>query len=151
MDNNNYSAIQNITTPVVVVPPIGTVTSLADLQVYAKGSVVTLPDFAEGQPFIARVKRPSMLVLAKQGKIPNSLLSSAGELFSGGQKAIDTDNSEMLSDMHDILKIVCTSALISPTMAEIESVELTLSDDQMMALFSYTQTGIKALTPLDKK
>ena len=57
----------------------------------------------------------------------------------------------MLSEMHDILEIVCESALISPTMAEIKSVESTLSDDQMMALFSYTQTGIKALTPLDKK
>ena len=44
------------------------ITSLADLQSYAAGTVVRFPDFAEGQPFVARVRRPSMLVLAKQDR-----------------------------------------------------------------------------------
>ena len=56
------------------------ITSLSDLQTYAAGTIVRFPDFAEGQPFVARVRRPSMLVLAKQGKIPNTLLTAAGEL-----------------------------------------------------------------------
>ena len=60
------------------------ITTLADLQSYAAGTIVRFPDFAEGQPFVARVRRPSMLVLAKQGKIPNTLLTAAGELFSKG-------------------------------------------------------------------
>ena len=121
------------------------ITSLADLQSYAAGTVVRFPDFAEGQPFVARVRRPSMLVLAKQGKIPNTLLTAAGELFAKGGGGMDTDNENMLGDMYNIMDIVATAALIQPSMEEIKSVGLELSDDQMMAIFNYTQTGVKAL------
>ena len=123
------------------------VTTVSDLQSYAKGTVVRFPDFGEGQPFVARVRRPSMLVLAKQGKIPNSLLNAAGELFSKGSEAMDADNENMLSEIYDICEIICTSALISPSMAEIKAAGMELSDDQMMAIFNYTQAGVKALEP----
>ena len=57
------------------------VTSIEDLKNYASGTVVEMPPFAEGQPLIARLKRPSILGMAKQGKIPNTLLVKANELF----------------------------------------------------------------------
>lgn len=121
------------------------VTSITDLQSYAQGTVVRFPDFGDGQPFVARVRRPSMLVLAKQGKIPNTLLTTAGELFSKGGGGLDADNENMLGDMYNIMDIIATAALIQPSMEEIKSVGLELSDDQMMAIFNYTQTGVKAL------
>ena len=127
------------------------ITSLADLQSYAKGTVVRFPDFAEGQPFVARVRRPSMLVLAKQGKIPNSLLTAAGELFSKGGAGMDADNENMLSDVYDICKIICSASLVEPTMADIESAGIELSDDQLMAIFNYTQNGVKALESFRKE
>lgn len=123
------------------------ITSASDLQAYAAGVVVRLPDFAEGQPFVARVRRPSMLVLAKSGKIPNSLLITAGELFSKGGAGLDSDNENMMSEMYDIMHIVCESALIQPSLKEIEAAGLQLSDDQMMAIFNYSQAGVKALEP----
>lgn len=121
------------------------ITTVTDLQTYAAGTVVRFPDFGDGQPFVARVRRPSMLVLAKQGKIPNTLLTAAGELFSKGGGGLDPDNENMLGDMYNIMDIIATAALIQPSMAEIKNVGLELSDDQMMAIFNYTQTGIKAL------
>lgn len=121
------------------------ITTVSDLQSYAAGTVVRFPDFGDGQPFVARVRRPSMLVLAKMGKIPNSLLTTAGELFAKGGSGLDADNENMLGDMYNIMDIVATAALIQPTMEEIKSVGLELSDDQLMAIFNYTQTGIKAL------
>lgn len=121
------------------------ITSVSDLQSYAAGVVVRFPDFAEGQPFVARVRRPSMLVLAKSGKIPNTLLTAAGELFSKGGGGLDPDNVNMLGDMYGIMHIVCESALIQPSLQEIESAGLQLSDDQMMAIFNYSQAGVKAL------
>ena len=127
------------------------ITSLADLQSYAKGTVVRFPDFAEGQPFVARVRRPSMLVLAKQGKIPNSLLTAAGELFSKGGAGMDADNKNMLSDIYDICKIICSASLVEPTMADIENAGIELSDDQLMAIFNYTQNGVKALESFRKE
>ena len=127
------------------------ITSFADLQSYASGTVVRFPDFAEGQPFVARVRRPSMLVLAKQGKIPNSLLTAAGELFTKSGGGMDTDNENMLSDIYDICRIICSASLIQPTMEEIEGAGVELSDDQLMAVFNYTQTGIKALESFRKE
>lgn len=123
------------------------VTTIGQLQTYSKGKVVRLPDFAEGQPFIARVRRPSMLVLAKQGKIPNSLLSTANELFVGGGSGVDVENEKLLQDMYDVCMIVCDACLIEPTLRDIEDAGLTLSDDQIMALFNYAQQGVKALEP----
>lgn len=127
------------------------ITSLTDLQNYSVGSIVRLPDFAEGQPFVARLRRPSMLVLAKQGKIPNSLLTVAGELFSSGSKSLDADNEQMLGQMYDIMHIICESALIQPSLKEIEDAGVFLSDDQMMAIFNYSQAGIRALESFRKE
>lgn len=120
-------------------------TSIFDLQTYAQGTLVRFPDFAEGQPFVARVRRPSMLVLAKQGKIPNTLLNSANELFSKGGAGMDGDNENMLADIYSICEIICESALKEPTYQQIKDAGLELSDDQLMAIFNYTQTGAKAL------
>lgn len=129
------------------VEPTMQVTTIGQLQTYSKGKVVRLPDFAEGQPFVARVRRPSMLVLAKQGKIPNSLLSTANELFVGGGSGVDIENEKLLQDMYDVCMIVCDACLIEPTLQDIEGAGLTLSDDQIMALFNYAQQGVKALEP----
>lgn len=121
------------------------VTSLDDLQSYAKGTVVKFPSFAEGQPLVARVTRPSMLVLAKTGKIPNSLLNAAAHLFKEGGDAFDADNSNMLRDMYNLCHLMAESTLKEPTLADIESAGLNLTDEQMMAIFNYTQQGNDAL------
>ena len=127
------------------------ITTISELQTYAQGTVVRFPDFGDGQPFVARVRRPSMLVLAKQGKIPNSLLTAAGELFSKGGGAMDADNENMLGNMYNIMDIIATAALIQPSMQDIKNAGIELSDDQMMAIFNYSQTGVKALESFRKE
>lgn len=121
------------------------VTSIIDLQSYANGTVVRFPDFAKGQPFVARVRRPSMLIMAKNGNIPNSLLSTASELFTSGGSNLDGDNTQLLSDMYDVCHIICEACLIEPSLKDIEATGITLSDEQIMAIFNYTQMGVKAL------
>lgn len=127
------------------------ITTVSELQSYVSGTVVRFPDFGEGQPFVARVRRPSMLVLAKQGKIPNSLLTTAGELFSKGGGGLDTDNANMLADMYNIMEVIAEASLIQPTLKEIKSVGIELSDDQLMAIFNYSQAGVKALESFRKE
>lgn len=127
------------------------ITTFADLQSYAAGTIVRFPDFAEGQPFVARVRRPSMLVLAKQGKIPNTLLTAAGELFSKGGAGMDADSENMLSDVYGICEVIARASLIQPTYDEIQQAGMELSDDQIMAIFNYTQNGVKALESFRKE
>lgn len=122
-----------------------TITSLSDLQSYSNGTIVRFPDFAKGQPFVARVKRPSMLMLAKMGEIPNALLNSATQLFTKGGSGMDTKNGKTLSDIYDICEVIAKASLVNPTYDEIIDSGMTLSDDQVMAIFNYTQSGVKAL------
>lgn len=123
------------------------VTSIAELQSYKEGKIIELPPFAEGQPFVARVRRPSMLVLAKSGKIPNSLLSAAGDLFTKGGSNMDTDNPRLLADMYGVCHLIAEATLIEPTLKDIEDAGLELTDDQLMTIFNYSQAGAQALEP----
>lgn len=124
------------------------VTSLFDLQSYKEGTVVRLPDFTEGQPLVARVRRPSMLALAKSGKIPNALLSVANELFNKGGGA--KQDEDTLGQMYTLMEIICESALIEPSLPQIKEAGMELTDEQMMVIFNYSQVGVKALAKFRK-
>lgn len=120
------------------------ITSLEQLKQYADGNIVRLPDFAEGQPFIARLKRPSILGMAKQGKIPNSLLVKTNELFvqSG---SLDTEENSMMQEIYDVIDLIASETFVEPTYDEIKSTGIELTDEQMMFIFNYSQQGVKAL------
>lgn len=118
------------------------VTSISQLNEYAKGQLVELPSFGEGQPFFARLRRPSMLALAKSGKIPNSLLATANRMFDSN---LDTKNESMLKDFYMVMETILEAAFIEPTYQEIKDAGVQLSDDQMIFVFNYTQQGVIAL------
>ncbi len=125
------------------------ITTISNLKTYKNGVIVELPEFAEGQPFIARVIRPSMLVLAKEGKIPNSLLTVASELFTqqptNRSKGKENDATNIMAEMYEICEIIAEASLLEPTYEEIKEAGIKLTDEQLMAIFSYSQNGIKAL------
>ena len=129
-----------------MVKPVETeqVTSLEQLKQYANGNIVRLPDFAEGQPFVAKLKRPSILGMAKQGKIPNSLLVKTNELFvqSG---SLDTEENSMMQEIYDVIDLIANETFVEPTYDEIKSTGIELTDEQMMFIFNYSQQGVKAL------
>lgn len=125
------------------------VTSLEQLALYSQGQIVQFPDFGEGQPFVARIKRPSMLALAKMGKIPNSLLNTANGLFAG--KGINEKNKSALGDLFQILDVICEDCFLEPTYADMKEAGVELTDEQLMFIFNYTQQGTKALDNFRKK
>ena len=123
------------------------VTNLSTLGMYAQGAIVELPPFAENQPFVVRLKRPSMMGMIKSGHVPNELLKAATELFSGGtQKSQSAEDSiDQFQQMIDMLEIVCEESFVEPTYKEIKDAGLDLTDEQKMFVFSYAQNGVKAL------
>ena len=120
------------------------VTTVDDLKEYAKGQIVQLPSFADGQPLIVRMKRPSLMILAKSGKIPNKLLKTATEMFNG-EGAADDEDFDALSKTLDLLEIICEASLVEPKYKDFKSAGIDLSDEQLIAIFNYTQRGIEAL------
>lgn len=121
------------------------VTSIEDLKNYANGTIVEMPPFAEGQSLIARLKRPSILGMAKQGKIPNTLLVKANELFLQNGAGLDAEEEDTMKQLYDVLDLIAKETLVEPTYEDIKSVGLELTDEQMMFLFNYSQQGVKAL------
>lgn len=119
------------------------VTQISELVQYKAGAVIAFPPFAEGQPFVARLKRPSMLVLIKSGKIPNSLLGQAQNLFAGNQANPDEENS--MNDLFEIMDILAEASFIEPTYKELKDNGIELTDQQLFFLFNYSQQGVKAL------
>ena len=119
------------------------ITSIEELQNYSKGEIVELPPFREGAPFIARLKRPSMMSLVKNGRIPNSLITSASKLFNG--KGIDDNNTKAMGQAFEVFESLCEAAFIEPTYTQLKQAGVELTDEQYMAVFQYTQRGVKAL------
>nr|DAH41044.1 MAG TPA: hypothetical protein [Caudoviricetes sp.] len=124
------------------------ITSLQNLKTYTKGQIVELPPFAEGMPFVARLRRPSMLALVKSGKIPNELLKTANDLFMGrSNKSSGGSNTNELKEMFTIFDALCEASFVEPTWEEIKESGMELTDDQYTFIFNYSQQGVKALKP----
>lgn len=101
-----------------------------------------------GEAFKCRLKRVSMLDLLSKGKIPNSLLGAAQELFEGKKKENKENN---LKEISQIIDIFAKNSLVEPTIEELENINVTLTDNQKIEIFNYCTEGLKNLSPSDKK
>jgi len=125
------------------------VTPLEQLIQYSQGTVINLPAFAEDQPFVAKLRRPSILALAKAGKIPNALMTTANSLFIKG--GVDTKDEGALREVFQVIDVLCEAAFVEPAYKQIKDSGIELTDEQYMFIFNYTQTGVKALEPFRKQ
>lgn len=121
------------------------VTSLEDIIEYQRGTVVELPPFGPDQPFIARLRRPSMMGLARSGKIPNQLLDAANRMFFGDKGRAVKYDQEALTQTFEVIDVLCEAAFVEPKYSELKQVGVELSDDQYMFIFNFIQQGVKAL------
>lgn len=122
------------------------VTPITSLKEYAQGEIVELPPFSESKPFVARLKRPSMMVLMKTGKIPNSLLLTANSLFTGDSSAATVDE-DFYKQVLEVIEVIAEASFIEPSWSDLKEAGVELTDEQYTFLFNYTQRGVKALEP----
>lgn len=120
------------------------VTSFSELQQVKRGVLVKLPPFSDKQPFVARLRRPSLMKMMSKGKIPNSLKTKANELFAGNA-AFSASDEDALKDLNELLRVFAGACLIEPTMEQIEQAGAELTDEQLMFLFNYAQKGMTEL------
>jgi hypothetical protein len=104
---------------------------------FKDGEVVELPAFDSGQPFVAKLKRLSLLELCKSDVLPNQLLGSVQELYEGKQRAD-------LKKYAQTLDIICEQVLVDPKWEDIKDI---LTDTQKVAIFTYSQHGVAGLLP----
>lgn len=125
------------------------ITSISDLQKYSGGSIVKLPSFGVGQEFVAKLRRPSMLMLMKNGKIPNTLLSKATQLFENSEQLFSNESS--MQEVYDIMEIMCEATFVEPSYKQIKDAGIELTDEQLMFVFNYSQQGVNAIAPFSEQ
>ncbi|NOH14874.1 esterase [Clostridium cochlearium] len=124
------------------------ITSLEQLKQMAECDVIELPRFKAEIPFNVKVKRVSLLNLVRKGIIPNKLLSAAEELFYG--KSSNKGNVDMKT-LTDVMFIMAENTLVEPSIKDLQEVELELTDEQIVALFNYSQKGIEEIESFRKE
>ncbi len=117
------------------------VTSLENLKKLSEGQEVELPGW-DDEPFICKLKRPSLLGLVEGGQIPNPLLNAAYILFNGAKTQKDVLT---LKDQKEILDIVARAVMVEPTYQQLKDIGLELTDLQLLDIYNFTQLGVRSL------
>ncbi len=107
---------------------------------------VAIPSFSGEGAVKVKLRRPSLLSLAAEGMIPNELLACARELFNEGGKA-----QIQLDELGRLLVIFAKNSLVSPTFDELCQQGITLTDEQLSAIYAFAQGGVRALMPFREK
>lgn len=123
------------------------VTTIEELIKYKEGTVVELPPFAEGQPFVARLKRPSIMQMMEKGQIPNSLIVRANQLFLNGTESFNPHQENVIKEIFPVVKEIAKHCFVEPSWEEMEEngIISELTDEQLLFIFSYVQQGTKYL------
>lgn len=115
------------------------VTSLEEIK-NQNTEIIELSPFAGEQPVNVRVRKLSILGLCSKGVIPNPLLGAARQLFYKDRVAeID------LKQYGDVIDIICNNTLVEPSVDQLNSIGVSLTDEQKFELYSYSQGGVEAL------
>ena len=116
-------------------------TSLEELKELAKAQEVEIIGWSE-EPFVCRLKRPSMLNMVASEQIPNPLLNAAYIMFNGSKNTKDIVN---MKEQRELFTIMAKAAMVDPTYSQLEEIGLELTDVQLMEIWNYTQIGVKGL------
>lgn len=97
------------------------------------------------------VKRVGLLKLISTKKIPNELLSVAYELMGmDGKQPVKSqkDTIKHVTELYQMMHAVAENIMVNPTYEEFSE---HLMDDTLEELFSYAQSGVRALKSFREK
>ncbi len=110
----------------------------------AKCLEVALPGFVLGEQFVVKLRRPSLMRLAQEGKIPNQLLGTAAALFDSGMSGM-LEAGDRFNELSGAVICLAKAALVEPTYDELEAAGIELTDEQLFQIYMYTQKGVQML------
>lgn len=117
------------------------VTSLEKLKELSEGQEVELVGW-DKNPFICKLKRPSLLGMVASGEIDNPLLNATHILFHGPTSPKDVVS---MKEKNEIFNRVAKVAMVEPTYDQVKEAGLELTDLQLMEIFNFTQNGVQSL------
>lgn len=118
------------------------ITTIDEIKERTAPAVVELPGFGDGKPFVAKVKRASLLDMALGGSIPNELLGAVTELYKSG-----INPSKGIKETAKALEYYAQCVLVEPSYQAIKEADLQLTDMQLTRIYLYGVGGAEALKP----
>lgn len=93
------------------------------------------------------VQKPSLLAIARKGKIPNALMAEVSAMFgetAKNQKVTENLVNDNFGDLVELVEAMCEAAVVEPKYADIKDY---LSDEQKFEIFSFTQADVNEVAP----
>jgi len=117
-------------------------TSIDKIKLFAGTQEVELPGWEDGEPFVCKLRRPTLYAMMAEGGIPNPLLPVVAELFSGNPARIaQLPTGEMVQGVMKIAKM----ALVEPSAKSLEAAGVYLTDLQVNEIYAFVIGGAAGL------
>lgn len=118
------------------------ITTLEEIRKRTEDQIQELPGFGDGEPFVAKLRRVSLLEMAQRGIIPNELMGAVSDLYTMGVGAVKS-----LPDVAKTCAFFAEQSLVEPSYTQLREAGITLTDTQLMAIYLYSVGGVAALKP----
>lgn len=103
-------------------------------------SVIDIPDFENKGTIKVKVKKPSLMKMFSEGKIPNHLLGIATTMIKGKSKKQEKKSEmEETQDLIKMLELYCNVCLVEPSYKEFEDI---MTDIQKEAIFNWAMGDV---------
>ena len=131
------------------------VTSLEQLKKVKQTEIINLGKFEDGTEFVAELKKPDLMQLAAERKIPNVLATEVVKLFNGknklAKKVVAEDDAEALAQLGELMNILAKASLVNPTMKQLDEINVTLTQEMKTTIMMYFQGGVETLKNFRKE
>ena len=114
---------------------------------------IDIPGFFDGdEPIKIKVKKPSMMAMMAQGKIPNTLMDAATQLTGENKnkniKPEDINlNDDSLQEIGKLMELYCIACMVEPLYDDIKDI---MTDEQITKIFEFATGGGEKLKSFRK-
>lgn len=110
--------------------------------------IVEIPGFDNQSTIKVKLKKPSLMTLVAEGKVPNHLLGIASQMVGGNQSKSKGKEADQTKDIIQMLELYCQICLVEPTYEEFKDI---MTDQQKEFIFDWGMGDVaKATTFPDK-
>ena len=131
------------------------VTSLEQLKKVKQTEIINLGKFEDGTEFVAELKKPDLMQLAAERKIPNVLDTEVVKLFNGkdklAKKVVAEDDAEALAQLGELMNVLAEASLVNPTYKQLQEINIELTQEMKMSIMMFTQGGVETLKNFRKE
>jgi hypothetical protein len=131
------------------------VTSLEKLKKVKQTEIINLGKFEDGTEFVAELKKPDLMQLAAERKIPNVLATEVVKLFNGknklAKKVVAEDDAEALAQLGELMNVLAEASLVNPTYKQLQEINIELTQEMKMSIMMFTQGGVETLKNFRKE